>query len=83
MICDPADTRAGADIRDGVFMAGQDGRSVPVALLTVNSELVFAKHGSGKRDRLRVSVCRGVCQPAPLSCGGEMQSKWQDGSGWE
>lgn len=83
MICDAADTCAGADMRVGVLMAGQDGRSVPVSLLTVNSELVFAKHSSGKRNRLRVLVCRGVCQPAPLSCVGEMQSKWQDGSGWE
>lgn len=83
MICDPADTCAGADIRVGVFMAGQDGRSVPVSLLTVNSELLFAKHSSGKRNPLRVFVCRRVWQPAPLSCVGEMQSKWQDGSGWE
>lgn len=64
-------------------MAGEDGRSVPVSLLTVNMELVFAKHSSGKRNPLRVFVCHGVCQPAPLSCSGEMQSKWQDGSGWE
>lgn len=72
MICDPADTCAGADIRVGW------GGSVPVSLLTVNSELVFAKHSSGKRNRRRVFAR--VRPPAPLPCGaGDAEQM----AGWE
>lgn len=68
MICDPADMRAAVHISvlgGGGGYGGGGWPAVPVSLLTVNIELVFAKHGSGKKNLLCVFVCR--C----LSGGGE------------
>lgn len=87
MICDPADMRAAAHIsmfgRGGGYGCG-GWLAVPVSLLSVNIELVFAKHGSGKKSLLCVYVCRCLSGWGWVwGWGGECRAKVQDGSGLE
>lgn len=73
MICDPADTCAAQISSSGFLWQGRT--AVPVSLLTVNIEFVFAKHDSGSRN----TVC--LCVAALVQRGdAEQMAGWD---GWE